>query len=71
VEVQRALAKAGGKGDLQPIRHLGTVSRYAPDEAEASMEAHLLLDAGKLLHASKNFWRDGSTTLLASGRRGG
>jgi hypothetical protein len=75
---RRALAIAGGKGDLQPIRRLGTVSRYCfkhvlrgldhPHEAGTAMEHHLGLNGGKLSHSSRAFWRGRSGVALSGVR---
>jgi hypothetical protein len=66
---RRALAGAGGRGDLQPIRHLGRLSRYVLKlplagldlpgvDATAAMDLHLLLNGGRLIHASRRFFVD-------------
>jgi hypothetical protein len=66
---RRALAAAGGRGDLQPIRHLGRLSRYILKlplagldlqdvDATAAMDLHLLLNGGRLIHASRRFFVD-------------
>lgn len=71
---RRALARAGGQGDLQPIRHLRILARYVlklplagldrPDvDAAAAMDLHLRLNGGFLLHASRRFWRSGDLVL--------
>ena len=69
-----ALARVGGQGDIQPVRHLKIISRYClklpltglddPNvDASAAMDLHLSLNGGKLLHASRHFWRDGEAQL--------
>jgi hypothetical protein len=68
---RRALAGAGGWGDLQPVRHVKILARYCmklplagldvPDvDAAAAMDLHLRLNGGVLLHSSKRFWADAS-----------
>lgn len=64
-----ALARAGGQGDTQKIRHLKILSRYVlklalagidvPEiDATAAMDLHLRINGEKLLHSSRRFWRD-------------
>jgi hypothetical protein len=66
---RRALARAGGRGDLQSIRHIRILARYVlklplagldlPEiDAAAAMDLHLRLNGGVLLHSSRRFWRD-------------
>jgi hypothetical protein len=68
---RRALAGAGGKGDLQPVRHPKILARYvlklalagldrSDVDAAAAMDLHLRLNGEVLLHSSRKFWADPS-----------
>jgi hypothetical protein len=76
---RRALAKAGGQGNLQSIRHPKILSRYVlklpmvgldrPDlDAARAMDLHLRLNGGKLLHSTRGFWTDTSGARLSGVR---
>jgi hypothetical protein len=66
---RRALTAAGGRGDLQPVRHVKILARYClklalagldlPEiDAAAAMDLHLALNGSVLLHSSRRFWAD-------------
>lgn len=76
---RRALAAAGGRGDLQRIRHLARLSRYVLKlplagldlpgvDAGAAMDLHLLLNGGRLIHASRRFFVDAKGVPLTGVR---
>ncbi len=62
-------ATSSGWGDLREIQHLARLARYVlklplaaldldPDRPEDLLALHLTLNGGKLLHASRRFWRN-------------
>jgi hypothetical protein len=72
---RRALARAGGRGDLQELRHVKVVARYVlklplagldlPDvDAAAAMDLHLRVNGGVFMHSSRGFWTDGHRQAL-------
>ena len=74
-DFRRALARHGGRGNLQPARNVRILARYvlklplagldrSEIDAEAAMELHLRLNGSKLVHASRNFWTDPSGRSL-------
>ena len=79
IRFRSALARAGGQGDTQPIRHLKILARYIvklplcgldlPDiDASAALDLHARLNGGKILHASRRFWRDADGSPLSGVR---
>jgi hypothetical protein len=65
---RKVLAAEGARGDLQSVRSIKVLSRYTLklpiaaldfpfERAAAAMRMHLELNGGKILHATRKFWR--------------
>jgi hypothetical protein len=66
---------SGGWGDLRQIRHIGRIARCClklplaaldldPERPEDLLALHLTLNGGKLLHATRHFWRNANGETL-------
>ena len=79
IRLRSALARAGGQGNTEPLEFPKTMCRYIVKlplaghddpsvDASAALDLHARLNGGKILHASRRFWRDANGSPLSGVR---